>query len=133
MAKPNNSYIHIKGEHTIFYDGACSICRRKMRWLQSKDKLARLTFIDIAADGFSPPQVCSSLGITHIQLNTSLHLFKPDGSYVKDLDAIHLAYKAIGLGWITAPVRIVGLRQLTDYLFYKWKRHIRGIKTYDNL
>ena len=106
----------------LYYDGACSLCCRKMTWLANKDKHKRLSFKDISAKGFD----ASTLPVTRFELNSSLHLRTAEGRYVKDLDAIHLAYCAIGLGWLTMPTRIIGIKQLSNYLFTKWKHHIRG-------
>ncbi len=109
---------------TIYYDGACSLCCKKMSWLQKQDKLQKLEFIDIASPDFTDPRVAK---ISRLELNISLHLRTSEGLFFKDLDAIHLAYKAVGLGWITAPTRIFGIRFISDRVFDQWKKKVRGI------
>ena len=111
---------------TIYYDGACSLCRNKMDWLRQRDKHQKLEFVDISSSDFHDARVSS---ISRIELNTSLHLRKSDGTFLKDLDAIHLAYRAIGLGWMTAPIRIIGIRNISDWIFAQWKKRIRTIPT----
>lgn len=115
-----------KDKLILYYDGACSLCCRKMQWLANKDKNQRLVFHNIKAVDFTDSTV-ESLGISRFELNSSLHLRTADGKYFKDLDAIHKAYSAVGLGWITFPSRIIGIRHISDYLFKKWKQKVRGV------
>jgi predicted DCC family thiol-disulfide oxidoreductase YuxK len=39
---------------TIFYDGACGICRREMERYKAKDKEARLKFVNVNRPDFKP-------------------------------------------------------------------------------
>lgn len=118
MSEANNHKL------TIFYDDACSLCRSKMFWLQKRDKRQRLEFIDVSSQGFTDPRVSK---ISRLELNTSLHLRNTKGVFFKDLDAIHLAYQAVGLGWMTAPTRVIGIKCMSDWIFDQWKKKVRGI------
>ena len=95
-----------------------------MAWLAKRDKQHKLEFVDVSAADFADQRVSN---ISRLELNTSLHLRTSDEELFKDLDAIHMAYKAIGLGWLTAPTRLPGLKFLSDRIFDLWKQRVRGI------
>jgi len=35
---------------TVYFDGACPLCRREIAHYRSRDRAARIAFLDIAAD-----------------------------------------------------------------------------------
>ena len=83
----------------LLYDGDCPLCLREMRWLQRRDKTGRLAFEDIAAPGFD----AARYGLTQEALMRVMHGVLPDGRIVRRLEALRLAYAAVGLGWLLAP------------------------------
>ena len=48
-----------------------------------------------------------------------IHGVFPDGRIVKKVEVFREAYRAIGLGWIVAPMAWPGLRWLAD-IGYEW-------------
>ena len=85
----------------IFYDGFCPLCLIEMRKLQSTDQHSALAFVDIQQPGFKEayPE------LDWHALNAVIHVQLPDGALVTGLDATHMAWKAVGKGWVYAPLR----------------------------
>jgi predicted DCC family thiol-disulfide oxidoreductase YuxK len=84
---------------TLYFDGACPMCRNEMRSLQARDAHGRLRFEDVRADGFLPPA-----GATPAAMLEAIHGRAADGRLVVGVEALRLANRAIGLGWLLAPI-----------------------------
>jgi len=85
---------------TIYYDSHCPLCRAEMENLMLRNENGKLVFADIHAQGFTPPQ-----GRSRQDLLARIHARQADGRLLHNLDALRRAYEAVGLGWVTAPVR----------------------------
>lgn len=96
---------------TIFFDGACPICRGEVRALRACDRRKVLAFVDIATEGFDacPP------GTDLAALNARIHAVTGDGKVLTGLDTLLAAYNAIGLGWAVLPLRVRTLRPVLDW------------------
>jgi predicted DCC family thiol-disulfide oxidoreductase YuxK len=103
----------------LLYDGACPICRREMDWLKQRNRRMLLTFEDIADPQFDPGRY----GLTREQVNSALHGILADGKVVRGMAAIRRAYRAVGLGWLTAPTALPGIRWTADRLYAAFARH----------
>ena len=62
-----------------------------------------------------------------------VHAVKPDGTVLIGMDALHAAYREVGLGWPLALTRWPGVRMVFDrgYLWfarnrYRISRRVRG-------
>jgi predicted DCC family thiol-disulfide oxidoreductase YuxK len=97
----------------LLYDGACPFCRREVEWLKRHDREGKLAMEDIAAPGFDPAQY----GLTQQEVMGVLHGILPDGRVVQRLEAIHEAYRAVGLGWLVAPIRLPVVHAVLDRLY----------------
>lgn len=85
---------------TLLYDGKCPFCRREVEWLKRHDRAGRLAIEDIADPAFR----AEKYGLTQEAVMGVLHGILPDGRIVKRADAIQEAYRAVGLGWLVAPL-----------------------------
>ncbi|MBL8510174.1 MAG: DUF393 domain-containing protein [Betaproteobacteria bacterium] len=100
---------------TLFYDGACPICRFEIAQLQARNQAGRLVFIDISAADF----VATSIGKTPHELAAVIHARRADGRFVTGVEVFQLCYRAVGLGWLVAPVSWWPFSALLRG-FYRW-------------
>ena len=100
-------------EIEIFYDGDCPLCKREMALLERRDKKQRIRFTNIAAPDFDP----ESLGLPISQLMDRIHARLADGTWIQGVEVFRRVYGAVGLGWLVAPTRWPGLRQLSDFAY----------------
>jgi predicted DCC family thiol-disulfide oxidoreductase YuxK len=99
----------------LLYDGQCPMCRREAMWLQRRSRDGRLAFEDISAPGFD----AARFGLTQDTLMGVMHGVFPDGRIVTKVEAFRQAYQLVGLGWLLAPTRWPGLKQLSNW-GYEW-------------
>ena len=106
---------------TLYYDGACPMCRAEMHNLMLRNQRNLLAFVDISVPGFSgqPP------GATQQDLMALIHARQADGTLVKSVDVFRLAYSAAGLPWVSALVRLPVIGPLADRL-YPWVARFRN-------
>lgn len=97
----------------LLYDGDCPVCRRKVAFLQRRDRQGRLQFSDIRDSAFQPLET----GIDFQLLEKKIHAVFPDGTEVSGMEAIRAAYRETGLGWLAAPTGWPLLRPLFDGLY----------------
>jgi predicted DCC family thiol-disulfide oxidoreductase YuxK len=81
-----------------------------------------LRFEDISDPQFDPGRY----GLTREEVNRVLHGVLPDGKVVRGMAAVRRAYRAIGLGWLTAPTGWPGIRWIADGLYAAFARN-RGV------
>ncbi|MDT8405884.1 MAG: DUF393 domain-containing protein [Methylococcales bacterium] len=103
----------------LFYDGHCPICQKEVAWLRWKNRKGRLAFQDIQDKRFDP-EIYSK---TFDEFMAEIHGLYPDGRLVKGVEVFCAAYSAVGLGWLTAPIRWRLLRPLFDCLYTWFARH----------
>lgn len=104
---------------TLFYDGACAICRFDIFNLSVADRDGLLRFVDITASGFEP----GVYGRTQADFHARMHAQKPDGSFVTGLEVFRLATRAVGAGWIAAPSGWRLLKGPMDRMYDLFARH----------
>src|SRR5689334_19553240 len=83
----------------VLYDGACPVCNTEIEIVRRRDRANALRMIDIAALDFDKLAWPVSLA----EMNASLHVRKPDGTWLKGMAATRCIYRAIGYGWLLAP------------------------------
>ena len=86
---------------TIYCDGACPMCALEVDMLRRRDREHRLRWVDISAPGFD----AAAHGFAQRDLDAVIHGVRDDGSVVRGLDVLRLAYGAAGLGWLVAATR----------------------------
>lgn len=106
---------------TLYYDAQCPVCALEMDHLRERDVARRLVFVDIGAPGFDPAQCGSTLAA----MNAEIHARRADGSTLKGVEVLRLAYEAVGLGWVLRATAWPPLRPAFDagYRFFARHRH----------
>lgn len=104
---------------TIFYDGYCPLCVMEMDKLKGLNKLGKLAFVDIQHADFSSayPE------LEWNALNARIHAMREDGTLVTGLDATYEAWRAVGKGWVYAPLRWPIIRWFADRFYNFFARH----------
>jgi predicted DCC family thiol-disulfide oxidoreductase YuxK len=108
---------------TLFYDANCPVCALEMDHLRSRDSAGKLRFVDIAAPGFDT----FPAGVGMAELDAEIHATRPDGSVLRGVEVLRLAYAAVGLGWVMRPTGWGPLRPLFDAGYRIFARHRRSI------
>lgn len=103
----------------VFYDGQCPFCRSEIAWLRRRDRHGRISFRDIADPAFEP----TDYGLTRQAVDAELHALTADGRLLRRVDAIQAVYRAIGWGWLVAPLSWPGLHAVCDGLYGVFARH----------
>ena len=104
---------------TLFYDAACPVCSLEMDHLRERDLAGRLIFVDIGAPGFD----ATAYGATLQAMNAEIHAKRPDGSMLKGVEVLRLAYDAVGLGWVLRASAWPLLRPAFDVAYRGFARH----------
>ncbi len=107
----------------LLYDGECPVCRREVAWLHRRDRRRRLVFVDISDPDFD----AARYGCDPAEVRRVLHAVQPDGAVVKAMDAVRLAYRETGLGWLAAPSGWPVLRILFDAAYALFARNRKNI------
>jgi predicted DCC family thiol-disulfide oxidoreductase YuxK len=107
----------------IFYDATCPVCALEMDQLGARDKEGRLVLVDMSAPGFDAR--CHGFG--HAELDAAIHAVRPDGSVVRGMAVLRLAYAAAGLGWLMRPSGFGPLRPAFDAGYRVFARHRKSI------
>ena len=104
---------------TIFFDGGCPLCKREVDFLNSRNQMGYLKFIDIDSSDFS----FDKYGITYKQAMERIHALNSDGSIIKDVEVFQVAYSLIGLGWIYAPTKLPIIDKFISLIYEVWARY----------
>lgn len=104
---------------TLLYDAACPVCALEMDHLRERSSDGRLAFVDIGAAGFD----AAAFGVTQAELNARIHGVLPDGTLLRGMPTLRLAYATAGLGWVLAPSDWALLRPLFDRGYVAFARH----------
>jgi predicted DCC family thiol-disulfide oxidoreductase YuxK len=104
---------------TLFYDAACPVCSLEMDHLRERDAAERLVFVDIGAPGFD----AAAHGATLQAMNAEIHAKRPDGSMLKGVEVLRLAYEAVGLGWVLRASTWPVLQPAFEIAYRTFARH----------
>jgi predicted DCC family thiol-disulfide oxidoreductase YuxK len=94
----------------VFFDGDCPLCTREIDLLRRLDRSGRIRFTDIAAPGFDP----AALGTSMDALMARIHGRLPDGSWIEGVEVFRRLYAAVGFGPLVALTRIPGVSHALD-------------------
>ncbi|QDQ26519.1 DUF393 domain-containing protein [Chitinimonas arctica] len=100
---------------TLFFDSRCPLCAAEMRRLAQRDRHGRLGYIDMRGEGFD----AAAYGTTLAAMDAELHGLRADGRMLVGIDAVAAAYAAVGLAWLTWPLRF-GLSRPLMRTLYRW-------------
>lgn len=104
---------------TVYYDGACPVCAFEIGHLRERSRDGRLVFVDISAPGFDAPRH----GATPSVMNAEIHGLRADGTMVRGVEVLRLAYEGAGLGFLLRPTGWSLLRPLADAAYRTFARH----------
>ena len=107
----------------IFYDASCPVCALEMDHLRSRDSAGRLELVDMSAPGFD----AACHGLRAADLDAAIHAVRPDGSVVRGMPVLRLAYAAAGLGWLLRPTGAGPLRPAFDAAYRLFARNRKAI------
>ena len=110
---------------TLLYDAQCPVCALEMDHLRERCTDGRLRFVDISQPGFD----ASVHGLTHAAIDAEIHGIRADGSVLKGIEVLRLAYAAAGLGWVLRPTGWTPLKPAFDWGYRVFARHRRRIST----
>ena len=89
--------------HTVYYDGACPLCRGEMALLMQRNAAGLLDFVDIAAPGFD----AAPLGASLDAMLQQMHVRRRDGGWLVGIPAFEVIYAATGFHgtarWLARP------------------------------
>jgi predicted DCC family thiol-disulfide oxidoreductase YuxK len=108
---------------TLLYDADCPVCSLEMDHLRERNSRGLLRFVDISAPGFD----ASAYGVSMRALDAEIHGVRPDGSMLRGVPVLRLAYEAAGLGWVLRPTGWAPLRPMFDAAYRVFARHRRPI------
>ena len=108
---------------TLLYDARCAVCVLEMDHLRERCSDARLRFEDISQPGFD----AARFGLSFAAVDAEIHAIRPDGSVLKGVEVLRLAYAAAGLGWVLRPTGWAPLRPAFDLGYRVFARHRRRI------
>ena len=108
---------------TLFYDAACPVCSMEIDYLWERNGEGKLRFVDISAPDFDP----APHGVTLAAMDAQIHAQRPDGTMLRGVEVLRLAYAAVGLGWVMKPTGWAPLRPLFDAGYRVFARHRRSI------
>jgi predicted DCC family thiol-disulfide oxidoreductase YuxK len=104
---------------TVFYDASCPVCVLEIEMLRRRDTEQRLQLIDLSAPTFD----AAIYGFEHADLDAVLHAVRPDGSVVRGMAALRLAYRGAGLGWLLQATRWPIVASIADAAYRVFARH----------
>ena len=108
---------------TLLYDANCPVCALEMDHLRERADGGKLVFVDISAESFDP----EPYGASFEAMDAEIHGVLPDGTVIKGVEVLRLAYAAAGLGWVMRPTGWTRLRPLFDMGYRVFARHRRRI------
>lgn len=108
---------------TLLYDAQCPVCSLEMDHLRERCRDGRLVFEDISQPGFD----AARFGLTYEAVDAEIHGVRPDGSVIRGVEVLRLAYAAAGLGWVMRPTGWAPLRPAFDAGYRVFARHRRRI------
>lgn len=103
----------------VFYDGFCPLCVAEMKSLFRQDSANVLQLVDVQESG----ALDAFPFIDKNEALTVLHGIDSQGNVVKGLDVTYLAWKAIGKGWMIAPLRWPLIKIAADWFYLKFATH----------
>lgn len=104
---------------TLLYDEACPLCKLEIDNLKARNEKGLLRFVDVSAPDFDP----APYGVPLSDMLKVIHAVRADGKMSKGVEVFRLAYKAVGLGWITRPTGWPLLKPLFDTAYVHLARN----------
>jgi predicted DCC family thiol-disulfide oxidoreductase YuxK len=108
---------------TVFFDGMCPLCRREVNLLQRLDRHRRIAWVDIAHPDFSADSAASGAAPSLAELMSELHARKPDGEWIRGVEAFRCIYAELGFGALVAITRRPGVSRALEAAYRVFARN----------
>lgn len=100
---------------TVYYDGACKLCRSEIDNIAARNHAARLVLIDCNTSSFDH----AALGVTKAAMLNEIHARSHGGTWVRGVDVFIAMYHAVDLG-VVARLMAHPLVKSCAMAFYPW-------------
>jgi len=93
---------------TVYYDGACPLCRRDIELMRMLDRHARLHLVDFSNPDFRE----ADCGMSCSRLSAVIHAKWADGRMIEGVEVFRAMWTAVGLGalaWVSRWPLVNGL------------------------
>ncbi len=106
---------------TLFYDGACPLCQAEILFLENRNVLGLLNFVDIHSRDFNPNEA----GISCNQALASMYAQYESGQLIQGVEVFTQAYLRANLPFLSWIFSRSYLRPILDssYCFFAKFRH----------
>jgi predicted DCC family thiol-disulfide oxidoreductase YuxK len=105
---------HVTPELSLFYDGACAICRKYVTWLKKRTG-ERIHYVDISGPEFA----AESFGLDKSAVLQEIHAIESDGTTLKGIPAIQAVFNRAGLGRLGRIISWPLLRPIFGWFYRK--------------
>ena len=99
---------------TLYFDGKCHLCQKKMSFFASHDSKKCITTIDITSKEFTIKET----PFTQQELLQKIRGKTASNEWLSGIDAIHHAYRIIGKDRITRPSQWIFTRHLYKFIYW---------------
>ena len=110
----------MKNKLIFLFDGGCPLCIRETNFLQKKDVLNKINFIDISKKEYDP---VFFKNISYAEAMSNLHGILENGNIIKGVDVLAYAYELIGLGWVYYPLKIKFFAPILRLFYGYWAKY----------
>lgn len=108
---------------TLFYDGACPLCKAEILFLSSRNRDDLLHFVDINSDQFDTKRA----GISCQQAMEAMYGQYADGSLVQGVAVFPEAYKRANLGFLAWLFSLKVLQPLLRFSYNVFAKNRHAI------
>ncbi len=104
---------------TMFYDGACPLCRREVAHYQSLDNHKQVDWIDISA----APEKLNEHGIDYNIAMSRLHALDKDGNIHSGVKAFLIIWNALPYyRWLAVVIRTTRITPVLEWAYVRFAR-----------
>lgn len=108
-----------KSPLTLYFDGACPLCSREMRFFNHKAQAGEVRFVDIAAADFD----AASHGLNARAVHREIHGRTADGRIVVGIDALAQMWQLVpSTRWLASLTQIPVSRQAMQVGYWVFAR-----------
>ena len=101
------------GVLTVYYDGACPLCRAELGHYTRRDRDGRLDLVDVSKEGAALPE-----GLTSQKAKARFHVRAPDGRLASGAAAFAEIWARVpGWGWAARAARLPGVMPVLELAY----------------
>ena len=104
---------------SIFYDGACPLCRREINHYRKLDQAGRVRWIDISSN----PAVLQQFGLDFATAMSRLHVQDRQQTMHSGVRAFMIVWDALPYyRWLARIIRLTGTAPILEWLYVHFAR-----------